>query len=167
MERRLQSQPESVSDSELLSAAEKVDMLKTLVPPMTSRSGTWDVFYRKYSALLHPYLQARSLRLYAPTPPIWDSNNALDGLVAHFKESEHKLQTVTFVSDLYRVVERLQSGEQVSDQILQSLLSQMEDKADSVLDLAIEHPQLPAQFNKVRQRLWDLLEIREQEKSRR
>jgi hypothetical protein len=78
----------------------------------------------------------------------------------HFNGSESKLQTVTFVGDLYRVVEQLESGRQVSDPVLQLLLDQMEEKADAVLDLAPEHPQLPAQFAQVRQRLWGLLEKR-------
>ena len=60
--------------------------------------------------------------------------------MGHFNESESKLQTVKFVGDLYRVVEQLESGQQVSDQVLQPLLDQMEEKADGVLQLASEHP---------------------------
>jgi|GEM_PF-3412225 len=107
LERRLQSQPESVSDSELRSAAEKVDQLQTLVPSKERQKGTWDVFYRKYNALLHPYLQARGMRPHVPTPPVWDFDKAMEDMMNHFSESESKLQTVKFVSDLYRVVEQL------------------------------------------------------------
>jgi len=160
LERRLQSQPESVSDSELRSAAEKVDQLQTLVPSKERQKGTWDVFYRKYNALLHPYLQARGMRPHVPTPPVWDFDKAMEDMMNHFSESESKLQTVKFVSDLYRVVEQLESGRRVSDQELQLLLDQMEEQADGVLELAPEHPQLPAQFARVRQRLWAIVEKR-------
>lgn len=160
LERRLQSQPESVDDSELLSAAEKVDKLKNAGPSAGAQSGSWDIFYRKYSALLHPHLQARGLRSGALAPPAWDSGKALGDVMNHFNESKSKLQTVSFVRDLYDVVEQLESGHHVSDKVLRSLLDQMEEKAAGVLDLAPEHPQLPAQFALVRRRFSALLRER-------
>jgi hypothetical protein len=160
LERRLQSQPESVEDSELMSAVEKVDKLKPGAPPTGPQSGHWDIFYRKYSALLHPHLQKRGLLSGAPTPPIWDFNTAVGELIDHFNESESKLQTARFVGELYRVVEQLESGQRVGDQVLQPLLDRMEERADGVLELAPEHPELPAQFARIRERLWALLEKR-------
>jgi hypothetical protein len=161
LERRLQSQPETVEYDELKSAAEKVDKLKTLAPPTGPQSGPWDIFYRKYSALLQPHLEKVGLRPSAPAPPVWDFNNALEELTEQFNESESKLQTTKFVAEFSRVVEQLESGRQVSDQELQPLLDQMEEMADGVLELAPEYPQLPAQFARLRERLWVLLEKRD------
>jgi hypothetical protein len=160
LERRLQSQPESVDDTELLSAAEKVDKLKNAGPSGGAVSKPWDIFYRKYSAILHPYLQARGLRSSASAPPAWDFDKALGELMHHVNESESQLQTVNFVRKLYDVVEQLESGHRVSEKVLRPLLDQMDEQADGVLDLAPEHPHLPAQFARVRQRFAALVRER-------
>ena len=160
LERRLQSQPESVSDSELLNAAEKVDQLKNAGLSTGSASGSWDIFYRKYSAILYPHLQARGLRPGALAPPAWDFERALGEVMGHFSESQSKLETAHFVRKLYEVVEQLEAGHHVSNDVLRPLLDQMDKKADSVLDLASEHPQLPVEFVRVRQRLSELVRER-------
>jgi hypothetical protein len=157
VERRLQSQV-SVPLEEMKQVAQEVDELQALAQQMGSQSGPWDIFYRKYNALLHDHLQDAGLRRDFLTPLVWDYSEALRQVTGYFNESESNLRTVTFVRDLYQVVEQLESGQQVSDQVLQPLLDQMKEKADTILELAPEHPQLPAQFARVRERLWALLE---------
>jgi hypothetical protein len=159
LERRLQSQPESVSNTELISAAEKVDKLKAAGPP-GPQSGPWDVFYRKYSAMLHPHLEERGLSSGAPSPPAWDFNKALAEVMDHVNESEIRSQTSNSLLELSRVVQQLESGEQVSDQVVQRLLDQMDEIADGVLELAPEHPEVPPRFERLRKRLLALVETR-------
>lgn len=155
LERRLQSEPDAVEDSELISAAEKVDKLKTAGPP--GGSGPWDVFYRKYSALLHPHLEARGLSSSAAAPPAWDFNKAFAELTDHVNESEGKFQTTESLLELSRVVQQLESGQQVSNQVVQRLLDQMDEMADGVLELAPEHPEVPPKFDRLRKRLLALM----------
>src|SRR5262245_27695463 len=68
-------------------------------------------------------------------------------------ESESKLRTVMFVQELDRVVEQLESGRCVSEAVLQPMLAKMKEKADHVLELALEYSELPAQFARARKRL--------------
>jgi hypothetical protein len=152
LERRLQSQPESVSDADLLSAAKKVDNLKPTTGSAATQPG-WDVFHRKYSAMLYPHLQKRGLLGNRPAPPAWDPVKATEQLMARYRDSSSKLETVTFVRNLFEVVEQLEQGLPVGEEVLRPLLAQMDAMANAVHKLATEHPQLPGQFERGRQRL--------------
>jgi hypothetical protein len=77
-------------------------------------------------------------------------------VIGSFFEAERKKdETVAFVCDvLHPVVKQLESGEQVSDDVLQSMLAQIEQIAVTVGELAAELPlQLPGKFAELRQRL--------------
>ena len=113
----------------------------------------WDVFHRKYSALLHPHLQKRGLLGGRPAPPAWDPAKAKEELESRFLESERGLATVTFVRNLFEAAEQLERGQPVGVEVLGPLLAQMENMADAVHKLAAEQPQLPGQFERARQRL--------------
>jgi CHAT domain-containing protein len=68
-------------------------------------------------------------------------------------EAASKLRTVTFLQDVSRLVEQLESGQEISDEVLETLLAQMKQMVDAVLELASEYPQLPVQFARARQQL--------------
>jgi hypothetical protein len=58
-----------------------------------------------------------------------------------------------FIEDVTRVVEQLESGKEITDEVLQTLLAQMKEMVDAVLELSSEYPQLPVQFASARQKL--------------
>ena len=158
LDRRLQADSESVTNAELLEAAAKVEKLNPA--SAGAQSGPYDLFYRKYSALLHPYLEARGLGRGSPAPPVWDSGKAMNEMVSHFNDSESQLETVTFAHDLMRAVQQLEAGGNVSNVEAQRLLDGMDEYADRVIDLAPKHPKLPAQFADLRERLYQAVRRR-------
>jgi len=158
LDRRLQADPKSVTNAELLEAAAKVEKLNPA--GAGAQSGPYDIFYRKYSALLHPHLEARGLGKGSPAPPEWDSGKAMNAMVSHLSDSESQLETVTFAHDLMRVVQQLEAGSKVSNVEVQRLLDGMDEYADRVIDLAPKHPKLPGQFADLRERLYQAVRRR-------
>ena len=159
LDRRLQADPESVTNAELLEAAAEVEELNP-ASAGAPQSGPYDIFYRKYSALLHPHLAARGLGRGSPAPPVWDLGKAMNEMVSHFNDSESQLERVTFAHDLMRAVQQLEAGGNVSNVEAQRLLDGMDEYADRVIDLAPKHPKLPAQFADLRERLYQAVRRR-------
>jgi CHAT domain-containing protein len=74
-------------------------------------------------------------------------------MMGRFHESTSKRRTLRFVQDASRVVEQLESGQEITDEALETQLAQMNEMVDAVLELSSEYPQLPVQFARVRQKL--------------
>jgi CHAT domain-containing protein len=86
VERRIQSQV-PVSADEMARSAGEVEELKELGQQMGPSSAPWDIFYRKYSALLHNHLKAAGLRASAPTPKPWDAEAGLKEVTVYFERT--------------------------------------------------------------------------------
>jgi hypothetical protein len=70
-----------------------------------------------------------------------------------FHHGSSQLDVLAFAEHVSRVVEQLESGQEIGLEALESLLSQMKERANAVVELASECPHLPAQFGRARQKL--------------
>jgi tetratricopeptide (TPR) repeat protein len=87
VERRLQSQV-PVPFAELAQSAQEIEELKDLAGQLGPRSAPWDIFYRKYSALLGEHLKAAGLCLSDPSPKPWNFTAGLEELRTYLSQIE-------------------------------------------------------------------------------
>lgn len=74
-------------------------------------------------------------------------------MTGELHDSTSELDIIAFAHHVSRVVEQLESGQDIDIGALELLLTQMDQMVSAVVDLALEHPQIPAQFGRARQRL--------------
>jgi tetratricopeptide (TPR) repeat protein len=130
VERRLQSQL-PVGSEELTRSAHEIEELKELAEQLGPRSDPWDVFYRKYSALLHEHLKAAGLHPSDPSPRPWDFDAAL-------KEVRNYLDRVTGSAAGF-------AGSGSEPEELETAIAQLADLAKILADLGNQQDHLEKQ----------------------